>query len=202
MSRHKMPLNSAYMLVKKKRPIVSPNPTFMRILEQFEYDLYRSTAQHQQQQNIYRNPKIYTTQAALTGTKKNQGYYGQEGQENSGNTAASATHIPNNKQMTSSSNVEYNYKPKSYRAIETGNKVSLYSIDDLYDVGRKRLSSAQTSAKNNINNLKHSTIALPKKSNSGNPLNPYILADSEPFASKKHFIQISSNSRTDRSPNK
>ena len=39
MSRYKMSLNAAYNFVKRKRPEVSPNSSFMRYLERYEEEL-------------------------------------------------------------------------------------------------------------------------------------------------------------------
>ena len=39
MSRYRMSLQSAYLLVKSRRPEINPNPGFMKALQQFEYEL-------------------------------------------------------------------------------------------------------------------------------------------------------------------
>ena len=49
MSRHKMSLNDAFVLVKRKRPAIQPNPTFMRLLQQYEYELLVNMNREQQQ---------------------------------------------------------------------------------------------------------------------------------------------------------
>ena len=199
-----MSLNSAYSLVKKKRPIISPNPTFMRILEQFEYELYHNyakqpplqqqtaqcqppPAQQQQQQqqssqqvvvqqqqtnqqpppqpHVYRNPKIYSTSKQI-----------------SGNTSPNKLNInntSNNKRAKSTSNInratDYlasNIKQKSYKFIETGNKRSKFSMDDLYDNVNPNVLSPKVVKRQ----LMSQPVSVKQKLKS-NPLNPYILTD-------------------------
>lgn len=48
MSRYNYSLNTAYSLVKSRRPEINPNPLFMRILQQYEQELAVKDQQRQQ----------------------------------------------------------------------------------------------------------------------------------------------------------
>jgi hypothetical protein len=193
MSRHKMSLNSAYSLVKKKRPIISPNPTFMRILEQFEYELYHNYAKQpplqqqtaqcqpspqqqappplpsqppqpqqpqQSQQHIYRNPKIYSTSKQISGNTS----------ANKLNIASKTSRARSTSNINRSSDyVSNTIKQNSYKFIETGQKRSKFSMDDLYD-------NVNPTLINKKRHLINQPVSVKQKLKS-NPLNPYILSD-------------------------
>ena len=63
MSRYNMSLGSAYTFAKARRPEVSPNPAFMRILEQYGKELnnmqYMSNVQNRVEQMPIKQKKYH-----------------------------------------------------------------------------------------------------------------------------------------------
>lgn len=57
MSRYKVPLKTAYEFVKSRRKEVRPNPLFMKILEDYDRELYQSEIEEYNQR---RKSQLFT----------------------------------------------------------------------------------------------------------------------------------------------
>lgn len=72
-----MPLNTAYSIAKTRRKEVNPNPLFMKILEDYEKELYGNTAY---QSMVELRPKVkdeyYTTRYDNSSPYRSYSYYG------------------------------------------------------------------------------------------------------------------------------